>query len=66
MPDPTLREAATNLKGRKVTATTTAHTGDNKVAGTLKVIGTDFIDIEWVSTKSTIIPFAQLVALKEE
>lgn len=67
MPDPTtLREAVTNLKGKRVTATTAAAAGENTAVGTLKMIGNDFIDIEWTSTKSTIIPLAQLVALKEE
>lgn len=61
-----LTQAATALIRKRVIATTTAAPGTNQISGTLKVAGSDFIDIEWATGKSTLIPFAALASLKEE
>ena len=58
-----LSESVGALKGKVVTATTA---GSTVVKGTLKEAGDDYLDIHWATGKSTIIPFAQLVSLKEE
>jgi hypothetical protein len=57
----TLRAAAEALKSRNVTVTTTRA----DVTGVLRVVGDDFIDVEYKATKSTLIPFTQLVSIKE-
>jgi hypothetical protein len=58
----TLREAADRLRNQRVTVTTMRA----EVTGTLKVIGDDFFDVEHRATKSTLIPFAQVVSIKED
>ena len=57
----TLLQAAVVLKNKKVTVITAR--GD--ITGTLKQIGDDFVDVEAQTTKSTLIPAREILALKE-
>ena len=58
-----LKEAAERLKNKSVTAITA---GGGTVKGKVGDVGDDFVDVQWSIGKSTLIPFAHLLSLKED
>jgi hypothetical protein len=58
----TLGEAAGKLKNQKVLVVTTK----DEVSGRLREVGSDFVDVEYAPGKTALIPFSQIVTLKEQ
>jgi len=55
-------EGAAKLKNQEVIA----ETSKESIAGVLREVGDDFIEVTPTPTKSIFIPLAQLIALKEK
>lgn len=57
-----VQEAAGTLKGQKVVVITS----NGEVTGRLKEVGDDFLNLDFASGKTAIIPLLHVMALKEQ
>jgi hypothetical protein len=53
---------AENLKNQKVIVVTSKE----EIKGVLRSVGDDYLDIDYASNKTALIPFSQVIVLKEQ